>query len=497
VPPPVTRSEPAGHADARRVSRATLSAVLGLTAAAAVLRILMAQDNLWGDELYLYAIVHDHSLGSALAIVHDTESTPPLYFVLAWVAARIGQDDQVWIRVPSLILSTATVPVLYALGLRTVGRRAALIGAALFAIAPFELFYGSEARAYSAVAFFCAASTLSLVELVRTGRRGWIFALAVTTAAAAYTHYVVGFVLAAQLAWALWWHRPRATLVLAAYAGAAVLYAPWVPSALIQFQSNTSERLMGPGRAELMAEAVAKIWFGHPFLRLGDIPGRAGMVAIGLGLVIAAGFALRNALSRRRPPAPDTVLLVALAAITPVAALLYELGPNSIFLPRYMSASIPAGLLVVGAVLAAARRPIVVGLATVAVVGGVAVGTVRVLEPDGRRPDYRSVARELDRVAASGAPVLELSIFVGPPAHQLGYFFKRPHEYFATGRPRDPAWGLGRRAGRLYVVVPEPGERALVRLLQMNEHGFRLVQRREWRGLFPVVLRTYAPAPRD
>jgi hypothetical protein len=161
-----------------------------------------------------------------------------------------------------------------------------------------------------------------------------------------------------------------------------------------------------------------------------------------------------------------------------------------------MSASIPAGLLVAGAVLAAARRPVVGGLATAAVLGSVAVGTVRALEPDARRPDYRSVARHLDRVAAPGAPVLELSIFVGPPAHELGTYFERPHEYFTSGRRLDAAWGLGRRAGRFYVVVLEGGEQAFMRLLQMDKHGFRLVQRQAWPGLHPVVLRTYVPAPR-
>jgi hypothetical protein len=270
-----------------------------------------------------------------------------------------------------------------------------------------------------------------------------------------------------------------------------VLYLPWVASALVQFGSNTSERVTGPGSAQLIAEAIAKIWFGHPFLRLGEIPGRAAVIAIGLGLVVAAAFALRN--RRRTRPIPETILLVALAAVTPAAALLYELGPNSILGSRYLSASIPAGVLVIGALIAAARAPLVIALTTLAVLGGVAVGTVRMLEPDGRRPDYRSSARELDRVAPPGAPVLELSIFVGPPAHELGYFFKRPHEYFATGRPLDAAWGMGRRAGRFYVVVPKGGEQAFLRLLEMEKHGFRLVERREWRGLAPIVLRTYAP----
>jgi hypothetical protein len=300
---------------------------------------------------------------------------------------------------------------------------------------------------------------------------------------------VAVFVLAAQLAWALWWHRPRARQVLVAYAGAVLLYAPWVPGALVQLQSNTSERVTGPAGAQLIAEAIAKIWFGHPFQRFGEIPGRVATIAIGLGLLTAAALVVR----RRVRPAPDTVLLVALAAITPVAALLYELGPNSILSPRYLSASIPAGLLVAGALLAAARPPVVAGLATAAVIGGVAVGTVRMLEPDGRRPDYRSIAQELDRVAPPGAPVLELSIFVGPPAHELGYYFERPHAYYATGSRLDAAWEQGRRAGRFYVAVPEGGEQAFTRLLQVEKHGLHLVRRQVWPGLAPLVLLTYAP----
>jgi mannosyltransferase len=476
------------------MGRVAVPVVLALTVLAGVLRFVLAQDNVWADELFLYEIVHGNSLGEALRIIHDTESTPPLYFVLAWIAARVGEDDFFWIRVPSLIMSTATVPLVYLLGLRTVGRTAALIAAGLFAVAPFNLFYGSEARGYAAIAFLCAASTLSLVELLRTGGRRWVLGLAVTTAAAAYTHYLVVFVLAAQFVWALWFHRDRVREVLIGYAGAAVLFAPWLPSALVQFQDNTSERIPGFSQVDQAVEGIASIWVGHPFASFGHIPGQAATWMIALGLAVAAGFALGAMRLRRTAPAATTWLILILAAATPVAALLYELGPNSILLPRYFSASVPAGLLAIGALLVAPRSPLVVAIATVAVVAGVGVGTVRTLEPDGRRPEYRAAAQQLDRVAPPGAPVIELSLFTGPPSRGLGYYFERPHEYFADRRPLGEAYDLGRRAGRLYVFLPEGGIAGFLPALELEERGFEQVDRREWPGTARMVLLTYAPA---
>ena len=117
-----------------------------------------------------------------LHIVHDTESTPPLHFVLAWATAKIG-DPTIWVRVPSLVLGNATVPLVYLLGARTLGRSAGIVGAALIAIAPFAIFYGVEDRAYAALGFFATLSTLTLLEATRTGERRWWIAFALASAA--------------------------------------------------------------------------------------------------------------------------------------------------------------------------------------------------------------------------------------------------------------------------------------------------------------------------
>ena len=113
-------------------------------------------DSLFGDELILFNIVHDRSLNDALQIVQDTEKTPPLHFVIAWLAATVD-DPTEWVRAPSLFFGNATVPVVYLLGTRTVGRAAALAGAAFAALSPYAVLYATEARAYATVMFLGGA----------------------------------------------------------------------------------------------------------------------------------------------------------------------------------------------------------------------------------------------------------------------------------------------------------------------------------------------------
>jgi hypothetical protein len=97
-------------------------AVAALTAIAFALRYATLHDSLAGDELFMFRIVHGNSLRDALHIVRETEKTPPLFFVLVWGAAKLG-DPTVWLRVPSLVFGTLLVPVVYAHG-RPDGRRA-------------------------------------------------------------------------------------------------------------------------------------------------------------------------------------------------------------------------------------------------------------------------------------------------------------------------------------------------------------------------------------
>src|SRR5689334_825610 len=104
--------------------------VLGvLTVAGFALRFAAFRESIWGDEWLTLLDVREQTLSGVVhAVAHGAENSPPLYFVLAWLSAKLGDPD-VLIRLPSLVLGVATIPLVYVLGLRTVGRRAALAGA--------------------------------------------------------------------------------------------------------------------------------------------------------------------------------------------------------------------------------------------------------------------------------------------------------------------------------------------------------------------------------
>jgi hypothetical protein len=472
--------------------------VAGLTLLAFLLRAAVIDEGAVFDELFLLEIVHNRGLGDVFSSVHETESTPPLHFILAWASARVGGDDFLWIKVPSLLMSTATVPLIYVLGQRTVGRTAALIAAAFFALAPFDIYYGTEGRAYATLAFLSAASTLCLVELTRTGRRAWAIALVITTTAALYTHYTAVFVVAAQLGWALWAHRHHAKLLLLSYACVAALYLPWIPSFIVQSEDSAAVRIEALLSLTVgsVFDTLGRVLIGHPVARLDAVPGVAGAVLLGAGLAFAGAVAVARTIRARRPSmSRNTALLVLLALATPVGAFLYSLGPTSVFLPRNLTPSIPAAVLLAGALLAAVRRPLAVAAATAAVLGGLSLGTVHMLQEDYGRAAFRDVARDLDRTVRPGAPIIELSYAQGPLARQLGFYFREAHEYFPTRSSLDPAYGMGRRSGEFVVVVPSEGADEFMPWLGLREQGFRLASVERYPGVPELMVRRYVPTP--
>ena len=274
-----------------------MRAIAGITLLGLALRVAGLGQSLYGDELYTYRALVDHGLGDALRSVYRTEDTPPLFFVLAWAAAKAG-DPTLWLRVPSLVLGTAAIPLTYLIGLRTVGRAGALIGAALLALAPFAVFYAGEARAYAALVFFVALSTLALLRVVEGGRRGWWLVLAGAVAAALMTHYTALFVVAAQAGWALWRAPALRRRLLVAHALAAL---PLVLLLVSGTEASVGEvSALFPLTVDTVAGQTARALAGLPFEPLRDVPGVPGAVLVAIAVIaVVAG-----ALSPARPAAP-------------------------------------------------------------------------------------------------------------------------------------------------------------------------------------------------
>jgi 4-amino-4-deoxy-L-arabinose transferase-like glycosyltransferase len=473
--------------------------VAGLTVLALALRLALMRDSLLGDELIMFDIVHGRGLGDVLHIVRATEKTPPLHFVLAWASARIG-DPTLWIRLPSLLAGVGLVPVAYLLGRATVGTRAGLVAAALLALQPFAIFYATEARAYALVALLAGLSTLGLLRALETDRGRWWAAYALAVLAVAFTHYIGVFVLLTQAAWAFWARRDRVRPLVLVHGLIVLAYLPWVPSYLVQqgHSGDEAERIaaLAPPSLEYFARANTQVLLGQPFASLDDVPGTAAVV-VALAVIVAA-TALAAARARRggRPGARG-VLVIALAAATPVGIGLLSLPPDhSFLLPRNMSASLPALAVVVGWLLTALRRPLAVA-ALALFLGALACGTAAALDPDSRRSPFRATAHWIDDRARAGDPVIQhFFLFdAGALGEVLRVNFARPHPlYRGGGAAEAAAWARGRRTGRAFVVLPLPGAFASVEQLDRRAgpgDGFELVAERRFDGLDDILVGEY------
>lgn len=501
-------------AAARRVDPA-LAVVIAATVVGVALRVAFATQSLNADELSTRWIVSTNGLWGVVSMVHtDAEITPPLYFVLAWLTTRVDLTPEL-LRAPSLVAGTLCIPLVFALGRRTVGRRAALVATVLTALSPFMTFYSAEARAYGVVMLLTLLSTLALLVAAEGGRTRWWVAYAVFACGAVYTHYTSVFALAGQLGWLLWAYPGARRPALVASAAAALGFVPWISGLQGDLGSQTTKILsaLQPFDAHSTVVSLSHWVIGYPYASPGaglrDLPGLTALVLLALGLALAAAGVLadhRRALGALR--SRGFVLVLVLALSLPVGeALASALGSN-ILGTRNLAASWPALALCLGALLAA-PRPRAAAVAAALAVAAFAIAAVTLQRPAFQRPDYRAAAASIDRRAAPRDSVVDGANLspIGVPG-SLEVSFDRHHRVYSIGRAQarydpfrivagpEPTPVVIRRAaaaargGRIFVLLvaglPQAQE-----AIDAIPARFQRVARRSWPGSTRLALVVY------
>lgn len=396
--------------------------VLVLVIVGGALRLAVAGQDLYADELATYWVATAHSATGVVETVATTaEITPPLSFLLTWLATRLGESPEI-VRLPSLVAGVAAIPLVWLLGRRTVGQQAATLAAALTALSPFMVFYSAEARGYGVLTTLVLLSTLSLLRAVDGGGTRWWVAYSAFVAAAMYTHYTGLFVLLVQAIWALATRPGARRPLIAATAIAALAYVPWLPSVRGDLDSPTTEILSAfyPISLEGVRLTLGHWSVGFPFAlpstSLRDLPGLGPL----LMLAVTAAVALHGAATRRAvvsanagpSGAAGVTLVVLLAVATPAGTLLQSAIGTNVFAVRSLAVSWPYLAVSVAGLVAAARPAPRLVAATLAV-SAFAVGAGTMLTDDFRRPDFERLARFADE--HPGAVVVNNAAFTPGP----------------------------------------------------------------------------------
>lgn len=128
------------------------------------------------------------------------ENNPPLHFLLLHFWIKIFGIEPMAVRLPSVIFSALTAPVIYYIGQRFIGIRAGVIGAFIFTLSTMHIYFSHEARVYS---LFVLLASLSLYFFLRIldepGKKKYYVLLFIANLALIYSHYFGFFVLLMEL----------------------------------------------------------------------------------------------------------------------------------------------------------------------------------------------------------------------------------------------------------------------------------------------------------
>jgi 4-amino-4-deoxy-L-arabinose transferase-like glycosyltransferase len=402
--------------------------VAALTVLAAVIRFYgIGHQGFWFDEANT-ALLVKFSPGKMLGLIPQTESTPPLYYCVAWVWSRVFGDTEAGLRSLSALAGVLVVPVAYGAGARLVSPRAGVIVAALTACNPFLIWYAQEARAYSLLVLMCGLSLLAFAHARERPTPRTLAAWVIVSVLALLTHYYAVAAVAPEGAWLLWEHRRRRSVQVAI--GAAVLCGLALLPLVLEQNSTGRDSWIAHSPLNLRLEQILP-----QFLIGTNTPLRQPLkfLAFVLAVVAMALVTIRaGAEERRRARLP-----AAFAAGGFLMALLFvAAGSDTLITRNLIELWLPAALLVAAGMASRHARRLGVllcaGLCAVGLTGAIAVAAKYSFQ----RPDWRPVARILGPGPRAGTSrliliqhyrtLLPLSLYLprlrfdhGPVAHDV------------------------------------------------------------------------------
>jgi hypothetical protein len=376
------------------LSSPTAAALGGLVVLAAVLRFYrIGHQGFWFDEANASNDLH-FSPGKMLGLLPQNQTTPPLYYCIGWVWARLFGFSEAPLRSLSAIAGIATVPVFYAAGAKLISRRAGLIAAALCACNPFLVWYSQEARPYELLVLTSAASLLAFAYARERPDGRSLTAWAIVSMVALSTHYYALVIVVPEALWLLAaYRRERAVYIAVAVVGLCGLAL--LPLAIAQNHTGNASWIAPIPLLPRLGQVVPNFLIGFQ-APAQDVLLRVAEAMILVALALLAFRADR--IEQRRALAVGALAADGLL----LNLLLIAVGIDDLITRNVIALWLPAALFVAGGL--GCRRSGALGIAASAVlcvIGIVAVFGVAV-DRKFQRPDWRAVGRVLGARPAPG-----------------------------------------------------------------------------------------------
>jgi mannosyltransferase len=376
---------------------------------------------LWIDEGISLGVAH-HPFFAIPGLLRQDGAPPLFYLILHLWTSAFGETPRSG-HALSLACAVLAVPAAY-WAAAPFGGRAGVLAAAIVALDPFSGTYAIEIRMYSLLLLVGLLATGAFLRAFVTapGSRLWAGAFAVALAAVFYTHnWGLFFGAACGVAWLVLLamaepaeRRPLLVAALIGFGGAALLFAPWLPTVLYQ-AAHTGAPWSHAPRLNSIGRAWQRV-----------LGGNVSQTALLLLALAGAGGLLRP---WRSVVSRAVLAVVVLAVVTFAIAFAW----SDVFSPAW-------ALRYLAIVLAPAAVAIAAGLSRLGVVAFVAIAVLFLGSWYGN-PTHASLQHKSNATAV---------------ARQLGADLPRGSHVFSTQPEQVPllAWAL--RPGYRYVTPLGP-----------------------------------------
>ncbi len=437
--------------------------VLILTTLGAALRLYnLSGQGFWNDEMFtlleanaqgdsFYSrefqenvmdlkVLRDYSIRppsvQPVAVIRDVYRTEvahtPLYFVIENLSIATFGISEFALRLPSVLFGAMTIPFLFLLGRRLHCADLGLVAAGLFAVVPYQVWYGQEARMYSMLIFLAVASTWLLADLSFRRKEGahwegwgfWIvYFLSIT--AGAYTHVFFVFIPVIHFLFLAVRHlRDRVFLMrwFIIVGISFLIFLPWPLARLFQDNTPPAGLVWLNGDWPILKLIRSSL---NSFLEMILVPKvrpyKFKWVVTGLfilGLV---------AVGRKK-----TLWLLPLWVVIPAAGILFldiVRATHASSVSRYVIVSSPALYLLVALGVTSIPQRLLSRILTGAILVYFAIGGYWTAEGKIRpRPEFRSAGQEITQKSKQNDLLMMVSSIPEEMAVTLAYYTERPEQ---------------------------------------------------------------------
>lgn len=348
--------------------------------------LLVAREDLWGDEAFTAAAVK-LPWGDLVSMLTRIDVNMGAYYLLAKAWTSLFGSSDVSLRMLSLCLAAATVIAAATVVRSWFGNRAGVSAAVLLAANPFILIVGLTARPYAMLALLIVVTTHLLGRALATGRGGTWALLGVLEVVALYTNLLAALVIAAHGLITLVCSRRLLGRGVVLCAGIVLVGA--LPTLLYIQPAGTLS------------------WIGAP-----TVSGVASTTIVAAGRLMAIGLIPLAAIAlvvRPRPASGDLVVIrrgryvLPLLTLTPGVLMLALLPVQSLFAEFYLIVVVVPATMLVGAYLGSLRLALGgVLVAATALLGVVSIATTVVPQPVYAATDWSGTAEYLEAEVRPG-----------------------------------------------------------------------------------------------